>query len=194
MESKRGTKKRFLEFARMVKQNPHRHLYIRNRINQLKHDNVDINMPLTQGNTLLHLAIKLNSIKLLNIFIKAGLILDLANEMGETPLHMAVNNHKIKMIQALVEAGCDINMGGELEQTPLHMAVLAGNTEVVKYLIANGADQELMDEKNNFPIDYAIDENDLEMIDILLNKQIVNEERMIKIRKIKNRKGEPHGI
>ncbi|HQA20010.1 MAG TPA: ankyrin repeat domain-containing protein, partial [Bacilli bacterium] len=108
MAKKRGSKSKFLEFTRTVKQNQFRYLYIRNKLAKLKEEGIDLSTQGYLGQTLLHIAVKLRNLKLLNIFIKAGVNLDVANEMGETPLHLAVMNNEIKLCKALIVNGCDI--------------------------------------------------------------------------------------
>ncbi|NLD26995.1 MAG: ankyrin repeat domain-containing protein [Acholeplasmataceae bacterium] len=191
---KRGSRKIFREFVKNVKQDPHRYYYIKSRIQKMKEEDIDINTQDYYGRTLLHLALKMNNLKLFNLFIKAGVNPDLANENDETPLHRAVIENKINFIRSLVNHGCDINIAAEQEQTPLHLAVINGNLEIVKYLVDHGADLIITDEANNLPIDYAIDEEDLKIIKYFLTKQEVDDLRKEKIRQIINKAGETNGI
>ena len=189
--AKRGTKKRFLEFVKCVKQDPHRYFYIKSTLIKLKEADVDINTQVYGGSTLLHVAMKLNNLKLFNLFIKSGVNVTLANEAGEPPLHRAVIEGRMNFIKSLVNNNCDLNLGGEMEQTPLHLAVINGNLEIVKYLVDHGAEIMVIDEINNLPIDYAIDEQDVKIIKYFLTKQDVDDTRMEKIKKILEEAGEP---
>ena len=184
---KRGNKKKFSDFVYSVKSDPHRYLYIKNTLNRLKEEDIDINTQNASGNTLLHLAIKMNDLKLFNIFLDSGVNVNLANDNGDAPIHKAVLDDKILFVKSLVEHGCDLNLGTELEQTPLHLAVTKGNLEMVKYLVENGADILLMDEINNLPIDYAIDEKDEKMIKYFMDKQTLDEARKMKVDIILNK-------
>lgn len=175
---RRGSKKRFREFVRTVKADPHRYYYIKSTIASLKEDDIDINNQDSMGRTLLHLAIKMNDYKLFKLFVSSGVILDLANEQGEAPIHRAVIENKLDFVKYLVNNGADINIGAEQEQTPLHLAVINGNLEMVKYLVDHGADIYLLDERNNLPIDYAIDECDEKLIKYFLTKQSVGKEKL----------------
>ncbi len=66
---KRGTKKKFNDFVKTVRSDPHRYLYIKNTLNKMKEEEVDINTQNVSGNTLLHIAIKLNDLRLFKIFL-----------------------------------------------------------------------------------------------------------------------------
>src|SRR5690554_384975 len=189
--AKHGDKKRFMEFVKCVKQNPHRYFYIKSTLIKLKEADVDINTQVYGGATLLHVALKLNNLKLFKLFIKSGVNVNLANESGETPLHRAVLENKMNFIKSLFNnEKCDLNMGAELEQTPLHLAVINGNLDIVKTLVDNGAEIMVLDEINNLPIDYAIDEKDINIIKYFLSKQDVNDTRLQKINKILEEAGE----
>lgn len=187
---KRGSKKQFNDFVRTVKQDPYRYFYIKNSLAKMKQQNIDINTQTSGGKTLLHIALKLNNIKLFNLFIRSGVNVNIANENGETPLHRAVIEKKMDFIKSLINNGCDIDIGAEQEQTPLHLAVITGNLDIVKYLVDRGADILMQDEINNYPIDYAIDEGDVNMIKYFLTKQEVDDSRIEKINKIFNKAGE----
>ncbi|HHW99696.1 MAG TPA: ankyrin repeat domain-containing protein [Acholeplasmataceae bacterium] len=186
----RGHKRIFNDFVRTVKQDSHRYYYIKSSLQKMNELNIDVNTQVYGGNTLLHVALKLNNLKLFKLFLKSGVNPNLANENGEAPIHQAVLKNKINFIKALVQAGCDIDLGAELEQTPLHLAVITGNLEIVKYLVDNNAEVLVQDENNNYPIDYAIDEGDKAMIKYFLSIQEVDESRMERINDIIKKVGD----
>ncbi|HKM29975.1 MAG TPA: ankyrin repeat domain-containing protein [Bacilli bacterium] len=188
--TKRGDKKKFKDFVNAVKQDPHRYFYIKSTLTKLKEEEIDVSTQGYLGQTLLHVALKLNDIKLFNLFIKAGVNINIANEYGDTPLHKAVNDGKIKFIRALANSGCDLNIGASQEQTPLHLAAINGNIEIVKYLVDHGADVDMLDETNCLPIDYAIEEKDEKMIIYFMSKQELDQERKDQIDLLLSREGE----
>lgn len=181
--------KAFHEFVHLVKANPHQYYAIKNGLHHIKEMGVEMNSKGYQGQTLLHLAVKLNDCRLIKLFVQNGCLVDLANDLGDTPLHKAVNENKLNAVKTLVSLGSDLDMGAEFEQTALHLAVIIGNMEIVKYLVDHGADIYLLDENNNYPIDYAIDEGDSKMIKYFLSKQDVDETRMQKIERIFKEEG-----
>lgn len=186
----RGSKRKFNDFVRAVKQDPHRYYYIKSSLMKMNFENIDVNNQVYGGQTLLHVTLKLNNLKLFKLFLKAGVNPNLANENGEAPIHLAVMKNNFNFIKALIQNGCDIDLGAELEQTPLHLAVITGNMEIVKYLVDHQAEILVQDENNNYPIDYAIDEGDIDMIKYFLTKQEVDESRKAKIDQILNKVGE----
>jgi ankyrin repeat protein len=186
---KRGSKKQFLEFVKSVKQDPFRYYYIKSSLSKMKADNIEVNTQDYNGRTLLHISLKLNNLRLFNLFLKAGVNPDLADVNVETPLHRAVLEGKLNFIRNLVNHGCDINIATEQEQSPLHLAVISGNLDIIKYLIDHGAEVLIADENNNLPIDYAIDEKDEKTIKYLLTKHQVDDDRKEKIEEILNKKG-----
>ena len=180
----KGNKKIMIDFMKSIKDDPSRYYYIQSHLKKIVNDGVDVSTQGKNGNTLLHLAVSLENKRLLTIFIKAKVLLDLANDNGETPLHKAVSKGNSELIKILIKNGCDINAPREMEQTPLHLAVICGRMEIVKLLVDSGADIMVADEMNNLPIDYAIDESDVELIKYFLTKQIIDEKRLERISKV----------
>ncbi len=178
------SKKFFFEFSRTVKENPHRYLYIKNNLMRFKKEGFDINTKNPNGKTLLHMAVKLNEIKLCKLLCKLGVIIDLADELGTTPLHQAVSENKIQIVKTLITAGADVNLGAEQDQTPLHLAVINGNLDIVKYLVNNKADICLVDEKNFDSIDYAVDERDQTILNYFSTKVEISKRRLEEIERI----------
>ncbi|GEM_PF-327450 len=190
--NRRGDKKRFKDFVRCIKQDPHRYFYIKSTLAKLKQDDFDINNQGYGGRTLLHLALRLNNLRLMNLFLSFGVNPDLADEQGVAPIHYAVIGNKLRFVKCLATNGCDINLAAEQEQAPLHLAVINGHLEIAKCLIEHGADIMLLDENHNYPIDYAIDEKDEKMIRFLLTKQEIDDDRKDKINLILNKAGEEY--
>lgn len=180
----RGSKKVFNDFVRTVKQDQFRYFYIKSSLIKMKEQNIDVNNQIYGGDNLLHIALKLNNLKLFKLFLKSGVNPNLANDSCLAPIHLAVMLNRLDFIKVLVNNNCDIDLGSEFEQTPLHLAVINGNLEIVKYLVDHNCSILIQDENNNYPIDYAIDEEDLKMIQYFLSKQEVDEVRKNKIEKI----------
>lgn len=180
----KGSKKIMVDFMKSIKDNPLRYYYIQSRLKALAADGIDLSTQGNGGNTLLHLAVSLESKRLLKMFINANVRLDLANDNGETPLHKAITKGNEEMIKILIKSGCDINCPREMEQTPLHLAVICGRIDIVRLLVDSGADIMVLDEMNNLPIDYAIDESDTQLIKYFLTKQRIDEKRLERISKV----------
>lgn len=181
---KRGTKKEFRELISFLKENPHSYNKVRLKLNEFTLNDGDLNQKNNMGRTLLHVAIKQKDKKLLQMFINAGVFIDLADSLGNTPLHYAVMANRLDLVKVLVENNADLNMGAEMEATPLHLAVSIGSLPIVKYLIDKGADYNQVDENNLSPIDYALDEQNKEILNYFLERNFITKEK-IEDKKIK---------
>ena len=53
------------------------------------------------GKTLLHTAVQLKDKKLLQMFINAGVYVDLADMNGNAPIHLAVTYNRLDIVRAL---------------------------------------------------------------------------------------------
>ena len=178
-----ATKKDVREFMQMIKMSPQKYLAIHSRLTKLIENGADLNTQGYLGQTLLHVAIKIGDLRLLNMFLDANVNVDLANDFCESPIHKAVIAGKLKFVEALVEHGCDLHAGCEQDQTPLHLAVSGGYVDIVKYLVEKGADPLILDERNYSPIDYAIDEKDTKILEYFMSCQFIDDERREKINK-----------
>lgn len=184
---KRGDRKLFKEFVSFVKENKHNLNKIRIKLTKLVEQEVDLNQKGYMGKTLLHTAVQVKNKKLLQMFINAGVYVDLADVNGNAPIHLAITYNRLDIVKVLVENNADVNIGAEMEETPLHRAVSVGSLPIIKYLVNNGADYNLVDENNLSPLDYAIDEQNIDILKYFVDKNI-EESKLIKIKQIIERK------
>ena len=120
------------------------------------------------GETVLHLACRRNSWKVLKLLIEFGAAINTRNIHGRTPLHdlFALYDTRIyddngflrklkiytkpdfqverklqllNKLQSLVEFGADVNARDKKGETPLHNACICSCAEIVSYLLQNGA-------------------------------------------------------
>ena len=99
---KRGDRKQFKEFVCYIKDNKHRYNQVRIKLNKLIEGNVDLNQKGYMGKTLLHIAVKLKDKKLMQMFINAGVYVDLADNNGTTPLHLAINSNRLDLVKIFI--------------------------------------------------------------------------------------------
>ena len=104
---KRGDRKQFKEFVCYIKDNKHRYNQVRIKLNKLIEGNVDLNQKGYMGKTLLHIAVKLKDKKLMQMFINAGVYVDLADNNGTTPLHLAINSNRLDLVKILIDCTCE---------------------------------------------------------------------------------------
>jgi len=131
------------------------------------------------GNTALHIAMKLQNIPAVTILLKRGAnpnktnrleqtALDIARNhpqtvkvkpryvdkrMRETALHQAAKNKNSRdVINALLNLGLDPNAQNVLKQTPLHIAAAHGNYDAVEALLNGNADPTIVDKSRRTPM------------------------------------------
>ncbi|MGK5593991.1 MAG: ankyrin repeat domain-containing protein [Parachlamydiaceae bacterium] len=108
--------------------------------------------------TILHIAARDGSLKVLQMLLDAGLDLELKDKHGLTPLFYAVSEPE--NFKLLLDKGADIGHRLEKEDgaTILHMAAQNGLPKVLKMLIRFGLDLELEDNHGHTPLFYAVSE------------------------------------
>ena len=94
------------------------------------------------GQTPLHLAIRVGNMKAAKFLVDAGCDKDAKDDMGNTPLHHAIYEPNMELAKLLVEAGCDKEVKNNDGFTPLHLATNVNNMEVTKLLVDAGCVQE----------------------------------------------------
>ncbi|KAJ2850832.1 hypothetical protein IWW36_001556 [Coemansia brasiliensis] len=72
--------------------------------------------------------------------IRAGIAVDLADNVGRTPLHIACSMGNAEIIRLLLHMGADVNATDKLGNTPLMLAATNARTDIVFSLLEAGAD------------------------------------------------------
>ncbi|KAJ1752600.1 hypothetical protein LPJ79_001120 [Coemansia sp. RSA 1821] len=72
--------------------------------------------------------------------IRAGVAVDLADNVGRTPLHIACSMGNAEIIRLLVHMGANVNATDRLGNTPLMLAATNARTDIVFSLLEAGAD------------------------------------------------------
>ena len=130
----------------------------------------DINFVDDNGQTLLHKAVKIDDIKLMNYLFQFRVDPTKKDSNGLTPLHYAVEGEKVEMIKMLIKAEANINAVDNCGQTALHLAAkksylmvnglkkIVDPLEIINCLLQNGADPTKKDRDGKIPADIAEDE------------------------------------
>lgn len=128
----------------------------------------DLNAPVTDGYSPLHIACAFGQEALVTYLLGCGSLINLnaMNASVATPLHLAVSfrdeDVACRISQQLIDFGAELNapqMGG---QTPLHHAVARGSEKLVELLVLAGADPFLKDEHGHSAVDIARQGSDAE--------------------------------
>jgi ankyrin repeat protein len=86
----------------------------------------------TNGNTLLHIAVKSGKREMVQYFLSKGLDINASNNFGETPLHLVCGRHKdFCMVQFLTTKGSDCMKPNSLGDSPMELAKRNGFLEAV---------------------------------------------------------------
>ncbi len=94
-------KNNFQRFERFIQKNPYL-VFIRNK----------------EGQTPLHIAIKLNRLDMVKLLIEKGAAINVKDRKSQTPLHIAIKLNRLDMVKLLIEEGAEVN-----GKTPLDFAV-----------------------------------------------------------------------
>ncbi|CAG9760197.1 unnamed protein product [Ceutorhynchus assimilis] len=159
------------------------------------------NSEICPADTLLHLAVIIGDIEIVEMILNEGAKINAKNQCGETPLYFAIAYRKMEITELLLTRGADaaIKKKGYLKvvedilqydieinmlhnstkegSTPLHNAAKNEQKEIAKLLISYGAKINTQDETGKTPIFYATKNADLNMIKLLLtNGAIVKDD------------------
>ena len=123
----------------------------------------------TNGNPMLLLAVKENSIQVIDLLLSNPKIdVDLSNKSGETPLMMASIQGNLPLVQTLVLK--NKAMVDQIGWTPLHYACAKGHLEVTQFLISNGAIVDSVSLNATTPLMMAVQSGNERLVKLLLDK------------------------
>ena len=99
----------------------------------------DVNARQPDGSTPLAWAVYKDDAATVDLLLKSGAKVAVADDYGESPLTLACANGNAAIVDKLIKAGADVNAARFYNETPLMIAAAAGNADVVRSLIAHGA-------------------------------------------------------
>ena len=117
-----------------------------------------------RGYPALHMAIKMNYPKAVQLLLSAGCDIEIKNKSeltgskGDTPLICVAFWGHDEIAKMIIKAGGDVNAKDENQVSPLHEAVRLGNVGVAKLLLENGANAQAEDHTGKKPLDWASDQ------------------------------------
>jgi len=108
-------------------------------IRTLIRQKADVNATEPDGTTALHWAADMGHVELVDLLLKAGAKLKVANRFGSTPFGLAAGKGFAPVLERMLQAGEDASavVNGE---PVLMLAARAGDVDAVKLLLAKGAD------------------------------------------------------
>lgn len=127
----------------------------------LKSHRDELNTPIADGFSLLHVAAAFGHEQLVAHLLDRGALVnaEAKNKSGETPLHLAASfrdaDVAARICDRLIANGAELNAKQIGGQTALHHAVGLGSAVVVDTLILAGADPFLKDDQGKSAMDLA---------------------------------------
>lgn len=132
---------------------------------------IDPNIKLSNGDSPIHLAVRLNNIKIIELLINHDSRLDSINDSGDSILHIAVEINNQKLIEFLLTK-IKPNLRDSKGYLPIHKAINLINNVLAKFLIEfdtlNINDND--NEQKETPLHLAVKTGNMELIDLLFSK------------------------
>lgn len=126
-----------------------------------------INMQKNDRSTMLHKAVRKNTLPLIDLLLKYGAETNISDKQGNTPIFYATS---VGAIRELHNHHAKINIRNDSGQTPLYRAILTNNVNSTEALLQAGANPNemiLFENKEDLPLDVAIALKHNEIADLL---------------------------
>ena len=134
--------------------------------NYIKH--IDINSTDSSGKTLLMIAAKLGSTKILSTLLTNKVNLDVTDTNGFTALHYACLENKNEIALLLLTHGANPNIKNNDENFPLLSAIKSCNVELLKMLLEYKADPNINHHKMILALNSACVNKQYSIVELLL--------------------------
>lgn len=123
--------------------------------------------------TLLGLAIKNNSLPMIQMLVENGASIDAPIGLkNSSPLHFAIHLGKDEIVRWLVQNGANVSQKDPQGREPLHIAAAAGNLGLVRFLHACGASFFAVDNRNSTVMNYAVQSKCMDLVVFLAAKGV----------------------
>jgi ankyrin repeat protein len=107
------------------------------------------------GNSVLHHAVLMDHVEMIDPLLSAGAEVEAADARGRTALHLAARGGGFEACRLLLEGGASVNHPDGSGNTPLHLGAEQGNFELCEYFLFLGARPSLENDEGRTPADLA---------------------------------------
>ncbi|KAF5639319.1 ankyrin unc44 [Fusarium sp. NRRL 52700] len=123
------------------------------------------------GTPVLSLAVKAESVAMVQLLRKYNVPLEVEDELGRTPLFLASSLNLIHIIRILLDEGARIDARAQLGDTALYLACYRNYPDIVELLLAEGASVRISTHEGNWsPLEAAYDYP--EVLKLLVHKDV----------------------
>ena len=133
-------------------------------------DNLDLNVTDEDKESLLHYAVKFNSIEFARLLLMHNANPNIKNANGDTPLMLACKMGKDSFIKLFIKFNADINEKNNFGETAIHMALLNGNIDIIKVLVNEKTELNLLTESNRSISHYAVKSGKISVLRFIIEK------------------------
>jgi ankyrin repeat protein len=115
-------------------------------------------------------AIEAGNTRAFELFIKAGVDVDMRNDVGWTPLMVSAFMGSETSAKMVLEAGADVHARDNMGYGPMHWAAYQGYPAVIELLIAKGGDVNVRSDKGLTPLLQAAARGHAETVQLLIRR------------------------
>lgn len=115
-------------------------------------------------------AIELGNQRAFELFMQAGVDIDMRNDVGWTPLMVSAFMGSEASAKMVLEAGADVHARDNLGYGPMHWAAYQGYPAVIELLIAKGGDVNVKSDKGLTPLLQAAARGHAETVKLLIKR------------------------
>ena len=133
-------------------------------------DELNPNQTDDSNESLLHYAVKFNSLEFARLLLMHEANPNIKNNNGDTPLMIACKMGKDNFIKLFLKFNADINEKNNYGETALHMALLNGNIDIIRLLITDKVDLSSLTYSNRSITHYAVKSGKIAVLKFILEK------------------------
>lgn len=133
-------------------------------------DKIDKNSKDEAGDSLLHYAVKFNSLEFARLLLMHDANPNIKNSNGDTPLMIACKMGIESFIKLFLKFNANLEEKNNYGETALHMALLNGNIDIIKLLITEKTNLAGLTDSNRSIAHYAVKSGKISVLKFIIEK------------------------